>query len=114
MAMVALQVGGRRYELLCRDGEEAHIERLAAQVDERMGSAGRALGSTNEARQLLMAALTLADDLLESRAAPPPPAPAPAVADDADPTEGLAEALDQLAARVEKLAETLEEERVRS
>jgi len=108
MAMVSLLVGGRRYELHCRDGEEPHLQRLAEQVDGKMASAGRALGTTNEARQLLLAALLLADDLL-ARPAPLPAEPAPPAAEDA--TEGLAEALDQLAARVEKLAEALEEDR---
>lgn len=101
MALVTLVVGGRRYELACRDGEEAHLQRLAALVDARIGQTGRSLGATNEARQLLLAALVLADDLIERDARPAPP-----LAD--DPTEGLAEALDTLATRVEKLADALE------
>jgi cell division protein ZapA len=104
MALVTLQVGGRRYELHCRDGEEAHLERLAAQVDGKMARAGRALGSTNEARQLLLAALLLADDLLER-----PPAAADPSPPTEDATEGLADALDLLPARVEKLGKMLEE-----
>lgn len=98
MASVTLMVGGRRYELACRDGEEAHLQSLAVLVDAKAADAARALGPTNEARQLLFAALLLADDLADAREAP--------AAD--DPTEGLAEALETLAARVEKIAETLE------
>lgn len=113
MALVALSVGGRRYELHCRDGEEAHLERLAAEVDGKMASAGRALGTTNEARQLLLAALLLADDLLARPATPPSDTSAPPLPAE-DATEGLAEALDLLAARVEKLAETLEQSRATS
>ena len=100
MASVTLTVSGRRYELACRDGEEKHLQSLAALVDARAADAARALGPTNEARQLLFAALLLADDLAEARRAP----------DAEDPTEGLAEALETLAARVEKMAETLEKD----
>lgn len=97
MAQVTLRVGGRRYDLACRDGDEAHLEALATAVDARVADAGRALGTTNEGRQLLMAALLLADDLAELRAGAPD-----------DPTEGLAEALETLAGRLESLAARLE------
>ena len=97
MASVELRVGGRRYELACRDGEEEHLAQLAQLVDAKATEAGRALGTTNEARQLLLAALLLADDLAE--------APRP---NGRESTDGLAEALETLATRVETLADTLE------
>ena len=97
MASVELRVGGRRYELACRDGEEAHLQRLAAIIDAKATDAGRGLGTTNEARQLLMAALLLADDLVEARAT-----------GGGESTDGLAEALETLAARVETLTDALE------
>jgi len=103
MAVVSLEVGGRPYELACRDDEAPRLRALAAVVDARMADATRMLGPTNEARRLLLAALMLADELAE---VPAPTAPPPA-ADD-DDTAGLAEALDRLAARLEKLAEALE------
>lgn len=98
MASVTLRIGGRRYELACRDGEEAHLERLAAIVDAKAVAAGRGLGTTNEARQLLLIALLLADDLVETRRG------------SGESTDGLAEALVTLAARIETLAETLEKD----
>ena len=100
MASVTLTVGGRRYELACRDGEEAHLRSLAATLDAKAADAARALGPTNEARQLLFAGLLLADDLAETRNTPAAE----------DMTEGLAEALEILAIRVEKIAETLEKD----
>lgn len=105
MAVVTLLVGGRRHELACRDGDEAHLTRMAAILDEKAAQAGGALGTPNEARQLLMAGLLLADELDERRAASPAPI-APEPAD--DPTEGLAEALETLAERVEWFADALE------
>jgi len=101
MASVTLSVGGRRYDLHCREGEQARLQELAAIVDAHAADAARMLGPTNEPRQLLMAALLLADELAEARATREP---------GDDPTEGLADALDTLAARVETLAERLEQE----
>jgi cell division protein ZapA len=97
MAQVALSVGGRRYELACRDGEEPHLEALARMVDAKAADAARAVGSANEPRQLLLAALLLADELSELRAGAPDPERA-----------STAGALVALAERIEALAERLE------
>jgi cell division protein ZapA len=99
MAQVTLQVGGRRYELACRNGEEAHLEALARMVDDKAADAGRAVGSANEPRQLLLAALLLADELTELRAGAPDPERA-----------ATASALTTLAERIERLAERLEKD----
>lgn len=66
MAQVMLSIGGRRYELACREGEEQRLVALAAQVDAKIAEATQAVGATNEARQLLFAALLLADALQEA------------------------------------------------
>jgi cell division protein ZapA len=103
MANIDVEVAGRRYDVACRDGEEAHLRSLAAIVDKRAHDAAAALGGLTETRQLLYAALLIADDLKEVRAGaglpdPTPPPPDPAVA----------EALERLAERIENLAERLE------
>ena len=105
MANIEVDVAGRRYDVACRDGEEAHLRSLAAIVDKRARDAASALGGLTETRQLLFAALLIADDLKEVRAGaglpdPTPPPPDPAVA----------EALERLAERMENLAESLERE----
>ena len=104
MATIDIEVAGRRYNVACRDGEEAHLHSVAAMVDQRARDAGEALGSLTETRQLLFAALLMADDIKEMRAGagipePPPPPPDPAVA----------QALERLAARMEALADSLEQ-----
>ena len=106
MANIDIEVSGRRYNVACRDGEEDHLRALASVVDRRAHDAADALGGLTESRQLLFAALLIADDLKEVRAGqglpdPAPPAPDPAVAD----------ALERLAARMENLADRLEAER---
>ncbi len=105
MANIEVEVAGRRYDVACRDGEEEHLRALAAVVDRRAQDAAAAVGGLTETRQLLFAALLIADDLKETRAGMGLPDPAPATP---DPTVG--EALEQLASRIENLAETLERE----
>ena len=99
MAQVSLTVGGRRYDLACRDGEEEHLQMLAGLVDRKAQDAGQVVGSTNEARQLLLAALLLADELNDLRSGAPDPADA-----------ALARTVSQLAERIEILAARLEKQ----
>jgi len=99
MAQVSLIVGGRPYDLACRDGEEPHLLALGAMVEARFADAGRAVGGGSETRQLVMAALLLADELSELRAGGRDPA-----------QDELAKGLDTLAARLESLAERLEKD----
>ena len=105
MANIDVDVAGRRYNVACRDGEEDHLRSLAAIVDKRAGDAASALGGLTETRQLLFAALLIADALTETRAGAglPDPTPPP-------PDTEVAEALERLAGRVENLADSLERE----
>lgn len=102
MAQIYIQVGGHQYELACRDGEEDRFRRLAQMIDRKAADAAQSMGGLNEARQLLFAALLLADELDDMRNAPKA-APLPA-----DPP--LASAVERLADRMESLAERLERE----
>jgi len=104
MASIDVEVAGRRYDVACRDGEEEHLRALAAVVDRRAHDAAGALGGLTETRQLLYAALLLADDLKEVRAGMGLPDPTPT------PDPAVAETLEQLASRIEILAESLERE----
>lgn len=100
MAQAMLTVGGRRYDIACRAGEEARFEALGKIVDAKAQVAAQALGGVNEARQLLLAALLLADELQDARHGAPPstqPDIAPALA-------ALAERIEALANRLEKAA----------
>jgi cell division protein ZapA len=105
MANIAVEVGGRRYDVTCRDGEEEHLRGLAATLNRHAHQATEALGNLTETRHLLFAALLLADEMKEVRAglgiAEPTPAP---------PDPAVAEALERLAARMEALAGALEQE----
>jgi cell division protein ZapA len=104
MASVDIEIAGRRYNVACADGEEEHLRSVAAIVNKRAQDATTALGSLTETRQLLFAALLVADDLKEVRAGAgiPDPEPLP-------PDPAVAEALERLASRIENLAERLEQ-----
>lgn len=102
MADVEIGVGGRRYAMYCRDGEEAHLERLAALVDVKVTQATKGAPGLTEVRQLLFAAIFLADELEEVRRnASGKPAPA------ANNDEPTANAIEYLAQRLESLAQRL-------
>ena len=103
MASVDLEIAARRYPVACRDGEEAHLQSLAAVVDRKAREAAAAVGAMGEARQLLFASLLLADELKEVRAGGPAAAAASAEEDAV-----MAQALERLAERMEALAERLE------
>ncbi|WCT74813.1 cell division protein ZapA [Sphingomonas naphthae] len=102
MAQVDLKIAGRTYEIACRDGEETHLTALAAIVDQKASQAGRAVGGVNEARQLLLASLLLADELNDLRKGVPAPTPTTEPGEQNWP--GLAPLLDELAERLEKIA----------
>jgi cell division protein ZapA len=63
VADVKLTIAGRPYDLHCADGQESQLVQLAAVVDEK----ARAMPGGTEVRQLLFAALMLADDAQEAK-----------------------------------------------
>ena len=89
MSDVKLAVGGRNYTVSCADGQEDHVQRLAGIIDSKLGSMGANL-SSNEAKNLLFAALLVADELDEAKRA--------------------AGQLERMAAALENAASTLEGE----
>ncbi|MCF8708313.1 cell division protein ZapA [Rhizorhapis sp. SPR117] len=104
MADISLNVGGRQYDITCRDGDEPRLEQLAEMIDAKVQDARHSIPGINEVRQLLFAALFLADELNDIKAAEETserPVSAPAT----DPR--LADALESLANRVESLASRL-------
>lgn len=100
MSEVTLRVGGRPYTVSCADGEEDHVRRLAAIVDQKLVAMGENR-TPGDAKNLLFAALILADDVEEARRiGSPPPRPLP--------DAGVVEAIESIAGRVEAIAQTLE------
>ena len=63
MADVKLTIGGRPYDVHCADGQEAQLAQLASVIDDKV----RTMPGGTEVRQLLFAALMLADEMQEAR-----------------------------------------------
>ena len=107
MSNVTLTIGGRPYTVSAADGEETHIEMLGRMIAERVARGGASPGQS-EARMLLFAALMLADELHElHKQLPPPGTPEPEP--EAKPTAAVIARIENLAARVERLAAQLAE-----
>ena len=112
MATVNVDVNGRSYNVGCADGQEERVRQLAGQFDGKVRDVAAQLGQVGDSRLFLMASLILADELQEAKAqlAKRPAAPSPAVAAPRAPApvnDGVAEALNAVAARIEKIAQTL-------
>ena len=98
MAQVTLRINGYAYTLGCQDGEEDHLQAMAAEVDRRIDSVKASAGPSGEARMLVIAALLMADDVHEMRqklaaaeagaANPAPAVAAPSDRRQADPPAG--------------------------
>jgi cell division protein ZapA len=67
MATVNVEVNGRTYVVGCEDGQEEHVRGLARQFDKQVQEVGQQVGSVGELRLFLLAALTTADELNETR-----------------------------------------------
>lgn len=107
MATVTVEVNGRPYAVGCADGQEDRVRVLAKQFDDHVRQVAGEVGHVGDIRLFLMAGLMLADELHEARLVPAGGAPAkePAVA--APVHDGVAEALNAVAARIEKIAQGL-------
>ncbi len=67
MPQVTVDIGGRPYRLACNPGEEAHLEGLAKTVEGKIGEMRGAFREIDDQRIVVMAALSLADELFEAR-----------------------------------------------
>ena len=77
MAEVELTIAGRPYRVACRNGEEENLRAAGALVDAKSREALSGLGTLSESRQLLFAALLLADQIVDGREVDIPDRPRP-------------------------------------
>ncbi|MBJ7445566.1 MAG: cell division protein ZapA [Sphingobium sp.] len=104
MAETTLHIAGRHYDIRCRDGEEAHLTHLASLIEEKARAAQQGMPGMTEVRSLLFAALFLADELNDlSRDTAARQQRLALEAED----EPAAQAIEALAARIEKLRDGL-------
>ncbi|MFC4173971.1 cell division protein ZapA [Microvirga sp. GCM10011540] len=67
MSQVTVTIAGKTYRMACADGEEQHLEGLAASFDARIEEMRAAAGEIGDMRLHVMAAITLADELSEAK-----------------------------------------------
>lgn len=101
MATVTVEINGRPYAVGCADGQEERVHTLAKQFDGHVRQVAGEVGHVGDIRLFLMAGLMLADELHEVQLGNPG-ATAPVAS-----TDGVAEALNAVAARLEKIAQGL-------
>ncbi|WP_371395793.1 cell division protein ZapA [Fretibacter rubidus] len=65
MAKVSIDINGRKYALGCDDGEEDRLMRLGQKLDERVKMLANQFGQIGDLRLLVMAGITLSDELDE-------------------------------------------------
>jgi cell division protein ZapA len=130
MGSVQVSINGRNYSVACDEGQEAHVARLGSYLDQKVGALVKAVGQVGDARLLVMAGLTITDELVDtdqaltqlknaaaqsarsgealgalaaSAATSPATSPAPH-------EQALAQALETLAGRIETIAAELEQD----
>lgn len=67
MPHVQVIIAGRSYRMACGDGEEGHLEALAASFDAKIKELRGSFGEIGDMRLHVMASLTMADELLETK-----------------------------------------------
>ena len=67
MSQVSVTINGRQFRMACEDGEEARLQRLAQDLDASIAQLRTRFGEIGDTRLTVMAALTLADELAETK-----------------------------------------------
>ena len=127
MPEVTIHIGGRGFEVSCQEGEESYLHSAAKMLDDEAQVLSDQIGRMPEARMLLMAGLMLADKtaavedrikeveaelaerVQELEALKNAPAPDPERVEVPVVPPMVTEALAEIAARSEALAQEIEE-----
>jgi cell division protein ZapA len=113
MAQVNVTISGKTYRMACDDGQEEHLSGLAQRLDESIGQLRERFGEIGDQRLTVMAAITFADQAaegerrlkqLQSELSGLEEARAALLEQQDASEEGVAEAIDALAKRVEAIA----------
>jgi cell division protein ZapA len=67
MSQVNVTINGRQFRMACEYGEEARLSRLAEELDASIATLRTRFGEIGDTRLTVMAALTLADQLSETK-----------------------------------------------
>ncbi len=116
MAHVNVTIGGRAYRMACEDGQETHLEMLASTIDGRIAEMRKSFGEIGDQRLTVMAAISILDEAtdqqnrmkkLEARVAELEMAKAGVESAGENWAQSLADALEDSASRIERLAKDI-------
>jgi cell division protein ZapA len=68
MNHINVTINGRQYRMACEEGQEVRLQKLADELESRIGSLRGKFGEIGDARLTVMAALTVCDELLDATA----------------------------------------------
>lgn len=115
MPTLPLSIHGQTYRIACDEGQEAHLERLGAYLNERCEQLAGSVGHIKEDLLLVMAALLIADELsdvtaelqdLRAALGQTGATDGPSAREQAE--ERVAQTIEALSRRVETIAQTLQ------
>jgi cell division protein ZapA len=101
LAKADISLRGRNFSIACAPGQEQRVQKLAEQLDARVGQIASAVGDIGDERLLLITALSLLDELDSARRG---------VSARPETDARAVEILITMAGRVEALAARLENE----
>ena len=67
MNHINVTINGRQYRMACEEGQEAQLLELAESFEARIGDLRGKFGEIGDGRLTVMAALTLADELIDAK-----------------------------------------------
>ncbi|GGE38991.1 cell division protein ZapA [Agaricicola taiwanensis] len=107
MAQVTVTIAGRSYRMACDDGQEEHLRELGRMLDEKIEELRGAFGEIGDMRLAVMAAITMADELAETRRRVASLEREVQLLSSSEHEEQIARALDGVAGRLERIASDL-------
>lgn len=67
MPSINVTINGKNYRMACDEGQEAHLEALAAELDSRVNSLKGSFGDIGDQRLTVMAGVMVTDEMLEMK-----------------------------------------------
>ena len=105
MAQVDVSVNGQSYRIACEDGQEDRLVDLAALVDEKVLDLVNQIGQVGSNRLLVMAALIIADELVDLKNE----AGSPQELEDNTNKQDTVLALQEITKKIENIADQVEQ-----
>ena len=101
MAQVDITVNNQNFLIACEDGQEDRLLDLSKIVDEKVGELVAQVGQVGQTRLLVMAALVIADELVDLRET----VKLTPVQNSDDTSVSAVASIDELSKRIEKIAD---------